>query len=57
MTPEQLRTEAKMLAGRSCLERADYLYEVAHSRGPEVAEALRRLVADITSAHELDRPH
>jgi hypothetical protein len=42
MTPDQLRTEAEMLAARSCMERADYLYEVAHSRGPEEAEALAR---------------
>lgn len=46
MTPDQLRTEAEMLARRSCQERQDYLYEVeccAH-RGPAVAEQLQRMV-------------
>lgn len=47
MTPDQLRTEAEMLARRSALERADYLFEVAASRGTEEAEALRREVERI----------
>lgn len=47
MTPDELRTEAEMLARRSCQERQDYLYEVEHCRGPEVAEALRREVERI----------
>ena len=49
MTPE-LRAEAEMLAARSCLERADYLYEVAHCRGPDAAEALAREVMRIKLA-------
>ena len=47
MTPDQLRTEAEMLARRSCAERQDYLYEVECCRGPEEAEALRREVERI----------
>lgn len=44
--PPDIEAEAQMLAGRSALERADYLFEVAHCahRGPEVAEQLQRLV-------------
>lgn len=42
MTPEQ---EARFIAGRSCAEQADYLREVAASRGAEVADALRRMAS------------
>lgn len=49
MPPDQLRTEAEWLARRSCFDRADYLFEVAHSRGPEVADQLHELVCDLLS--------
>lgn len=39
--------EARMLAARSHAEREMYLYEVARTRGPEVADALRREVERI----------
>lgn len=54
MTPDQLRTEAEWLAARSCLDRIDYLFEVAHCphRGPEVAEELRREVERIKAVGE-----
>lgn len=41
-----IEAEAQMLAGRSALERADYLFEVAHCphRGPDVADQLQRMV-------------
>ena len=44
MTLEQ---EARFIAGRSCAEQADYLREVAASRGAEVADALRRMAAKL----------
>jgi len=49
MTPDPLQSEAEMLAARSSLERADYLFEVAHipGRGPEAAERLQRMVLEI----------
>lgn len=42
MTPEE---EARFIAGRSCAEQADYLREVAASRGADVAEQLRRMAS------------
>lgn len=52
-----LQREAADLAKRSSLDRVDYLFEVAHCahRGPEVAEQLRCLVAEILARH--DDPH
>lgn len=49
-----IEAEAKMLAARSALERADYLFEVAHCahRGPDVAEQLQRMVFWIHQGHE-----
>lgn len=54
MTPDQLRAEAEMLAARSCMERSDYLFEVAHSptRGPEEADALAREVMRLKESRE-----
>lgn len=54
MNPEQLRTEAEMLATRSCMERSDYLFEVAHnpSRGPEEADSLAREVLRLKEGRE-----
>lgn len=50
--PDPEQSEVAMLAQRSALERADYLFEVAHCahRGPAVAEELQRLVFEIHSA-------
>lgn len=49
MTPDPLQAEAEMLAARSALERADYLFEVAHipGRGPGEAERLQRAVSEL----------
>lgn len=57
MSDDQLRTEAEMLAARSCLERSDYLFEVAHSRGPEEADALAREVMRIKCGGCTDAQH
>ena len=49
MDPAALQAEAAMLAVRTSLERADYLFEVAHNpnRGPDVADQLHALVFEL----------
>ena len=49
---EEIDAEAEMLARRCSLERADYLFEVAHCvhRGPAEAEVLQMLVGEILAA-------
>ena len=51
-TDADLQREAVYLAGRSCSERTDYLFEVAHSaaRGPDEAEQLRCLTNQLLGA-------
>lgn len=55
--PHDLHAEAEMLSSRCSLERADYLFEVAHlaHRGPAEAEALQRLVGDLLAANSLSK--
>lgn len=50
--PHDIEREAAYLAQRSCSERTDYLFEVAHSahRGPDEAEQLRRLTNQLLDA-------
>ena len=57
MAPDPLQAEAEMLAKRCSLERADYLFEVAHlaHRGADVADALQRLVGDLLAANSLSK--
>lgn len=49
MDPAALQAEAAMLAARTSLERADYLFEVAHNpnRGPDVADLLHDIVFEL----------
>ena len=58
MAPDPLQAEAEMLASRCSLERADYLFEVAHlaHRGPAEAEALQRLAGDLLASRDAVRP-
>lgn len=53
-----LQTEAAYLAQRSCGERTDYLFEVAHSahRGPDEAERLRCLTNQLLGADHAPAP-
>lgn len=51
-TQADLQHEAAALARRCALDRADYLFEVAHCphRGPDEAEQLRRLTFQLLDA-------
>ena len=54
-----LREEAEMLTRYSSLQRAEYLHEVwcTPSRGPAVAHALQREVAEALGRNLAPRPH